>query len=468
MFKFKKIFICFMLSVILVSSCVFATNTNALSSEEVPTTTSLIPNEVNKDLYIYNTDSYSVVDKINGNVFASTTKLTINPRNNGGYVSGDIFAIANEFSIESDAIYSNNKDKNGNYIIDSITAKSIVYGNVYALVTEDFTLEAGSEINGDLYIVGANVNIEQDAVISGNLYVSAENVTFNGQLNGSAYVSSTNFTMKDFAYIARDLYLNSENATLTSVVYRNAYVTVNNKLTTLSDFIVYQNLSVDFANDFKFSGEVVNDAYINAKSLTFKNTENDTSVKCSIKGNLNYGCDSNITIPDGIVLGETTKLDYVDNVPTRFSLTDTLISLVTFLIYVFVIVLLAKFIAPKAIEKLPAITFGNIISSLIAGLLSFFVIFVVFVLLLLSGIGVTLSLALIVAYLFVFAIALPIFMLDIAKMLKMKLNIYFRSILVGLVLYLISLIPVLGSAVMFVAFIIAIGRILLQLFSKKK
>jgi len=130
MFKLKKLFICFILSLILITSCTFATNAEQSTSEvlliseegssETPIPTS---NEVNEDLYIYNTDSYSIVDKINGNVFASTAKLTINPRNNGGYVSGDIYALANEFIIESESIYSNNKDKSGNYIIESTKSK---------------------------------------------------------------------------------------------------------------------------------------------------------------------------------------------------------------------------------------------------------------------------------------------------------------------------------------------------------
>jgi len=274
--------------------------------------------------------------------------------------------------------------------------------------------------------------------------------------------------MHDFAYIARDLYLNSTNATLTSVIYRNAYVTATNKLTTLPNFIVYQNLSVDFADNFTFSGEVLNNAYINAKTLIFKTTEEDTAVKCSIKGNLNYGCKNKLDIPDGVILGETSNFDFIDITSTKFSLTSTLTNLVTFLVYIFVIVLLAKFIAPKAIEKLPAITFKNIIASLAVGMLSFFVIFITFVMLLLSGIGTTLSLALIVAYLFVVAIALPLFIFNIAKNVKMKLNIYFRSVFVGLVLYLISLIPVLGSTVMFIVFISSIGSLLLQIFNRKK
>ena len=138
MLKFKKLFICIVLSFMLLSSTVLATDkvmpisaeTPISISEETQTNT---PESVYEDLYIYNTDSYTLNDIVYGNIFASTTKFVTNPKNNGGTISGNLFIVSNEVVIGSDVSYSDNTDKNGNYLISSINSKSIVNGNVYAV-----------------------------------------------------------------------------------------------------------------------------------------------------------------------------------------------------------------------------------------------------------------------------------------------------------------------------------------------
>ncbi len=471
MSRLKKFFICIFLSLLIVSSCVFATNTNLNTDQTVPandsSTTATTAVDVNEDLYVYNTEYCSIGDNVIGNVFASVTKLVINPRNNGGSIAGDLFAIANELNIESDVTYSNNKDKNGNYIIDKINHKSIIEGNVYAF-SDYFTLEAGSEIHGDLYVYATTVNIEQDALIDGNMYIYADTINFNGQLTGSAYISSINFNMNYFGYITRDLYVNSQNVTLAGVVYRNVFVTADDKLVTLPDFITYKNLTVNSANEFTFSGEVQGDAKINVATLNIKNIDNDTAVKCSIKGNLEYAVKENVTIPDGIVLGKTTTSTYVDRSADKFDFGSALIDLLTFLVYVSVIILLAKFIAPKCIEQLPKLSFSNILASFGIGFASLFAIFILFILLLLSGIATTLAFVVLLAYLFIFALGLPLLILNIANTLKLKMNLVLKVLIVASLLYLISLIPVLGPFVMFITLFVGLGRIILKLFFQKK
>lgn len=218
MFSFKKIFTCFLLTLMIISSTVFAVDANVMPindtkeiaiDEPDSVTTDTTVNSLYKDLYIYDTESYTLSDIVYGNIFASTINFATNPKNNGGILSGNLFLLATDATINSDVSYSNNKDKNGNYIISSINSKSVINGNVYILA-DTFTLEAGSEIHGDLYIAAKDVIIEQDSVIDGNIFVTATNVTLNGQISNSAYVTvSDNFEMNYFAYIARDLYLNS-------------------------------------------------------------------------------------------------------------------------------------------------------------------------------------------------------------------------------------------------------------------
>lgn len=468
MFKFKKFFLCLVLAMLLLSSAVFATDNTVLLTapvaDEEKTTEKF--QTINEDKYVYDSESFSLSDVVNGNVFASTTtKFVTNPRIGGGIISGNLFALSNDVVIESDVVYSNEKDKKGNYMISSTNSKSIIYGNVYVLANS-FTLQAESEIHGDLYVFASTVNIEQNSVIEGNIFLSSSDVTINGQVKGSVYATAENFNMNYYSYIERDLYLNANKANLSGLVYRNAFITAGESLVTDTDFKVNQNLTVSSADSFTFSGKVNGNANINAKDLKFKN-DNGEEI-CVIYGDLKYGTKSEVTIPDKVVTGKVEVTDFVEHNENKVTFSKLVIGLFTLLVYVFAVVFLAKRYAPNAIEKLPSITVSHTFINLGIGLASFFVIFILFVLLCMSGIGVSLAFAFVAVFLFVCAIALPIFLNNIVNTLKFKANPYVKLLAVTGILYLISIIPVFGSAVMFVVMLVSIGEVLFAVFNRKE
>lgn len=473
MLKFKKLFICLVLSILLISPSVLATNENepldfaspdnSVATQPVEDIKDVKPESIKQDLYIYDTTSYSLDDIVDGNIFSSAMKFTTNPRNNGGIVSGNMYLISDEVVIESDVIYSNNKDSNGKYVIDSVNSTSTINGNMF-VCSDSFTLEAGSKINGDLYLASSLVNIEQGAIINGNVFIIANDINLNGQIAGSAYITSSNFNMYNLGYITRDLYINSQNVNLEGVITRDAFITAYGKLSTKSTFKVSRNLSVNYADDFTFSGEVQGDAVINAKVLSFKTDDNG---KCLIRGNLKYGTEKETKIPDGIVSGKVSTSKYKMISKNKETLTSLGIKFLTFLVYVFAVVFLAKRFAPKAIEKLPELNTLNILKSLGLGFASFFAIFTIFICLILLLVGTSLAFFAVIAYLFVVGLAMPLFLNAIAGKLKFQLNEYVKLLLVVVITFVISLIPTVGSAVIFVGFVISIGHILLALFRKK-
>lgn len=473
MLNLRKFFVCLVLSIFIISSAVLATDINSNPVNDVANTPLISTQEaesvedsttatsIYEDLYIYNTDSYSLSDIVYGNIFASTNKFVTNPKNNGGVVSGNLYLISAETIIGSNVTYSNSQDKYGNYIVNSINSKTVINGNVYAL-SDTFTLQAGSEIHGDLYVAANKIVIEQDAVVDGNIFVTASEITLNGQVSGSAYVTSENFTMSYFTYISRDLYLNSQNANLAGIVYRNAFITATGNLATTADFRVTQNLSVDFANDFSFAGEVQGNAQINAKNLSF-----NTEEKCLIHGDLTYGTENEVQVPDGIVSGKIATSDYVDMSTNKFSLASAMYDFVTLLVFVFAIVFISRFFTKNSMEKLVKLNLKNILLSLAFGFLSLFIVFTILFVLLLSGVGIPLALLLVIGYLLVVGLALPVLLYNIANIIKLKLHIYVRLLIVTAVFYLISLIPVLGPLVVSAALLVGIGRLLFNLLSKK-
>ena len=461
MLKFKRVFALILLFILLVSSSVLATDAKIL---DAPLTKQPITAQtVNEDCYIYKTDSYTLDSIINGNVFSSTTKFNTNPRNGGAVINGDLFLIASEATIDSDVTYSNNLDSNGNYIISSINSKSVVNGNVYILA-ENFTLSAGSEIHGDLYVAAQNsVKIDQDAVIDGNIFITSFNVTINGQVKGSAYITTENFNMNYFTYITKDLYLNAGNAKLSGIIYRNAFISAN-LLETIKGFRVNGNLSVDFVNDFTFSGEVYGNAKINATTLNFKKNE---ETKCEIYGDLKYGTKNECKIPDGVVKGKVSTEKFVDKTSNKFKFSEFALSWITLVIYVLLVVLLARAFAKGAIAKLPEFNTKNALISLGIGFISFIAFIILFVLLAVLVAGIYAAFALLIAYLFVLAISVPLFIYQIANCLKVKWNISIKVFVVTTIFYLIKFVPVLGPLVVFFVFTAGVGQILYSLVKKK-
>lgn len=471
MLKFKKFFIILLIAILLIASPVLATNYTVTTAQNGETEISTVEQTsspsvaetINADLLINNDDNYSINGILYGNAFISTNNLTIDSRNNGGVIFGDLFASTANTTIKSDLVYSDSKDKIGNYLVDTTKSYSVINGNVYILATDTFTLESKCEIHGDLYVFANVVNIDSDAVVNGNVFVFA-NSTFNlhGKVSGSVYASTANYNMNYTGYISKDLVLDTDNANISGKIDRATKISSESgKVTTTSDFITVKDFKID-ANEFQFAGEVQGNAIISAKALTF-----DDSKTCIIRGNLNYATKSEITIPETVVLGETSTSEYVDRNSTIYTILEILISYVSLIIYVFVVGLIFKHIAPSFMEKFSNITTSNLLIGLGIGLGLFILLLPFLVLLLFTKFTVALALLLLCSVLFISAIAVPIFVLAIANAWQIKkLNVYVKMLIITTILFVVSLLSYFGMAAVIIFTLIAIGKILITLFKK--
>ena len=75
---------------------------------------------------------------------------------------------------------------------NSVYAKGLPDGRV--VFGDNFTLDGGDTLTGDLVVFGGNVTIESEAVIEGDMVVIGGNVTLDGTVEGSAVIvgGSTN------------------------------------------------------------------------------------------------------------------------------------------------------------------------------------------------------------------------------------------------------------------------------------
>lgn len=470
MSKFVKLLTIFSLIIFFIASPVFATNTTdtAISTTDTPEediTKLISSNTINDDLFVNNTDSYTLDNILYGNAFISTDNLTITSRNKGGVIFGDLFASTVNTTIQSDLVYSNSKDKIGNYLIDTVKSSSVINGNVYIVATDTFTLEAKNEIRGDLYVFAKNVNIEAGSVITGNVFVFANStLNLHGKISGSVYATASQCNMDYTGYVAKDLLLSVTSfANISGKVDRTTKLSSDTgKIVTTSDFITGKNLIVE-SNDFQFAGEVHGDAKLSSRALSFNNEKT-----CIIRGNLDYATKSELTVPDEIVVGETSSAEYIDRNAFSYKLLNVAVRFISLLLYVFVVSLVFKYITPDFIEKLSNITTTKIFVGLGVGFGLMLIALPLVLLLIITKFTISLAFVLLLSILFIAAIAVPLFILSIANAWKSeKLNLYLKMLIITTIIFIVNLIHTLGTTLILLFTIVAIGRLLATLFYKK-
>ena len=70
---------------------------------------------------------------------------------------------------------------------------------------DNYTLESGEELNGDLVVFGGNVTVEEDANLNGNLVVFGGTISSNGNLNGDVVVFGGQISLDENAVVAGDV-----------------------------------------------------------------------------------------------------------------------------------------------------------------------------------------------------------------------------------------------------------------------
>ncbi len=70
---------------------------------------------------------------------------------------------------------------------------------------EDFTLEAGDELDGDLLVFGGNVTLEVESLVDGDVFVLGGNVRANGEISGSVAILGGNLDLGSSAIVRGDV-----------------------------------------------------------------------------------------------------------------------------------------------------------------------------------------------------------------------------------------------------------------------
>ena len=327
---------------------------------------------------------------------------------------------------------------------NSVDTTSTTDENGAAVISEENSGEAqnSSTTNskdvheGDLYLSGEDVTM--DKLVNGNVYIMANNVTVTGQVAGNLFILANKATFTD-AYIESSVYLCANEVNFKAVA-SDLYACCNT-IEIPTNYGVYRDLKC-YGNSLTILGIIGRNVECNVASL---NLEKDDS-KADIYGNLKYSSTKEIQIPDGAVQGETT-FTQIAKQETKEKVTDYLANAATAVVFTLVIYGLALLFSKNSIEKCTKIASKKFIPAFGIGLLALIVVPIVSFLLLISVVGVSVSLVLLLFYGLLLTISVSTLVISLANIIaeKMKIsNAWLKALcvaIVSLLAYVLEVIP---------------------------
>lgn len=335
------------------------------------------------------------------------------------------------------------------YYDSAVEISEVIDGNAFAYGN---SVNVTGEIYGDLFIAGNKLIISEDAVVHGNVFAFGGTLEISG-ICSDVYAYVSDFKLNSTAIVARNVNLAANTVTLSGQINRDANISSN-------------NISFDLADDETSSNEATNED--RQEALISEMTKNIV-----IQGNLNYTSENEQNIPEEAVAGEIAYSQVQTD--TQGIILSVVKSIISGLIFSFVIIMLLIWIAPKFKDRASAIVEKSSFKAFGIGLLVFFGTILAVIILLLFTAGLASSVAVAAAGLLALAyvVSNTIFSMSIGKLIANKLNLnknvafVLFSLLIVLVLALVRYIPYVGVPVNFITSMIGLGIIAINAFKRK-
>ena len=317
--------------------------------------------------------------------------------------------------------------RNDLYKIDnSITISNIVDGNVFVMGKD---VKITSEIGGDVFVIADKLEID-GAYIYSSIFALANEITINGTVY-DVYAACNTFNVGERGLIYRDLRLTAQDLNISGIINRNAYVSVGN--------------------------------------ITFAENANQL-----VRGNLNYTSSKPVSIPNGAVVGQTNFSQEEIKEAGNNGILSHFLNLIGSLILTAVVTLILVWLTPKFVERVGNTNLSKSFVSLGIGFLAPICLIIASVILLITVVGVPVFVAISFAFVVLAYVAKCITSIFFGNLFAKKLNkegkwnLVLYSCIVTLILWAVSLIPIIGSLVSIVASIFGIGLTLVNMVCKNE
>lgn len=314
---------------------------------------------------------------------------------------------------------------------------------------------------GDVYLSGDDVTV--DYIVDGNLYVFAKSVTINSQIGGDVFAFAETVNVGEQGYVFSNLFTCAKTVNVSGVVY-DLYALAQD--VQINGYI-YRDIRVA-SNSLDIKGTIGRNAYVQSNNITFATAQEGqekgtVSSAGIVNGNLEYGASKEISIPEGAVAGETKYTPI--NEKNSNGVKTYMLSLGTEIATAIIIWLLCLWLAPKFLNKTNTLLTKKVPALIGYGILVPILAVVAFVILAILGITSKIAIIELMLLAVLISISSSVFVIAtnniVCNKLKIEKNIGIFGMLIvsSAVLWLICIIPYVGSIVRFITSILGLGII---------
>lgn len=314
---------------------------------------------------------------------------------------------------------------------------------------------------GDVYLSGDDVTV--DYIVDGNLYVFAKSVTINSQIGGDVFAFAETVNVGEQGYVFSNLFTCAKTVNVSGVVY-DLYALAQD--VQINGYI-YRDIRVA-SNSLDIKGTIGRNAYAQSNNITFATAQEGqekgtVSSAGIVNGNLEYGASKEISIPEGAVAGETKYTPI--NEKNSNGVKTYMLSLGTEIATAIIIWLLCLWLAPKFLNKTNTLLTKKVPALIGYGILVPILAVVAFVILAILGITSKIAIIELMLLAVLISISSSVFVIAtnniVCNKLKIEKNIGIFGMLIvsSAVLWLICIIPYVGSIVRFITSILGLGII---------
>lgn len=333
-------------------------------------------------------------------------------------------------------------------------------------ISEEETSDPDEEewVNSDLYIM--EDKYELNKIVDGNVFIFANEVTISGEIGGNVFVCANKLTINN-GYIHSTLFAATNEIVINGMIY-DVYAVCDN-FTLEKDGFIARDLKLG-TNTFNLNGKIRRDAYVSAAHYNIPEQNEPL-----IGGNFNYSAESELTVPEGIVIGEVKYNKEVISEESVFEKVSSYIfDAINVLVYSLVVIILAILLAPKFVERVSNMDTKKAFVSLGIGILVPIAVIIALFMLLISSVASMLSLAGIFIFIAICmsgtAFAIIYFGSIFVKMAKWegKVKFVLASLITALIIWAISQIPYIGSLFGLLVALFGIGTLFVNAVYRKE
>jgi len=319
--------------------------------------------------------------------------------------------------------------------------------NIYA-VGENVIIDTGA--TGEINIIGSNINVKSN--IQNDFNVIGSEVIINGKLSEDLRSISTIFvlnneTFGDNIILGSDITIGNKSIINKDLIAMGSVVKING--------IVMGDAKIT-ASKIIINGEIYGNAKLNSQEVVF----GDNGI---IKGN--------VEIRDKVKI-DTIKINgTISNIVDKYKDNYVLIKILRFFGIIFLAILIF-FIFNKLLVNSEKIVFNNVLKSFLWGVLGYILIPILFIIFLITIIGIPIAIFLIAFYVIMILSAFIIVPYKLGNTIfdyfNKKTNTII-SLIVGVIVFCIIVnLPYIGSLFYTFFMVVGAGAFLILIFSKNK